>query len=111
MVIVQSSLFSKTYQACSVPSEAEILQWFSGNFANSGRWTSAGEFWTRNTSESHSAADASSLSQILEADAPAKYSLSPKAAAGILRRAEKRGKQLPEHLQAALAMVATTGNQ
>ena len=46
------------------------------------------------------------LSQILEADAPAKYSLSPKACAGILRRAERRGKELPPLLKAALIQQA-----
>ena len=35
-----------------------------------------------------------------------KYSLSPRAAAGILRRANKRGKTLPEQLQNSLEMVA-----
>jgi hypothetical protein len=37
---------------------------------------------------------------------PAKYSLSARAASGILRRAEKRGRVLPEHLAAALESVA-----
>ena len=35
-----------------------------------------------------------------------RYCLSPKACRGILRRAEKRGKTLPEPLEAALASVA-----
>jgi hypothetical protein len=35
-----------------------------------------------------------------------KYSLSARAAQGILRRAEKRGKTLPEALQKALETVA-----
>jgi cytidylate kinase len=42
------------------------------------------------------------LSQILEANAPEKYYLSAKACEGILRRAERRGKQLPEILKIAL---------
>ena len=42
----------------------------------------------------------------LEAEVPAKYYLSPKACAGILRRAERRGKTLPPHLEAALRSVA-----
>jgi hypothetical protein len=42
------------------------------------------------------------LSQILEADVPEKYSLSSKACEGILRRAAKRGKELPPMLQEAL---------
>ena len=46
------------------------------------------------------------LSSILEANAATKYSLSPKACAGILRRAERRGKTLPGHLEAALRSAA-----
>lgn len=47
----------------------------------------------------------STLSQILQANAPEKYSLSPKACAGIIRRAEKRGKELPSMLREALMEV------
>lgn len=50
---------------------------------------------------------ACSLAEILEPDAPAKYYLSARACAGILRRAEKRGKELPEHLKAALQAVVS----
>ena len=46
------------------------------------------------------------LSQILEEKAPEKYCLSPKACAGILRRAERRGKDLPPLLKAALIQQA-----
>ena len=56
----------------------------------------------RNTGEYPSAAKESTLSQILEADAPKKYYLSAKACAGILRRAERRGKALPPMLREAL---------
>ena len=44
----------------------------------------------------------SHLSQILEERALPKYSLSGKACMGILRRAEKRGKELPKILKTAL---------
>lgn len=44
----------------------------------------------------------SRLSQILEVCPPPKYSLSAKACRGILTRAEKRGKELPAELKAAL---------
>lgn len=44
----------------------------------------------------------SSLSDILEPNAPSKYYLSEKACRGILRRAERRGKELPEALRRAL---------
>ena len=57
---------------------------------------------TLNTGECPSAARESTLSQILEANAPEKYFLSAKACAGILRRAEKRGKELPPMLKEAL---------
>jgi hypothetical protein len=39
-------------------------------------------------------------------DIPAKFFLSPKACEGILRRAERRGKALPEALDRALRAVA-----
>src|SRR5574342_442710 len=70
------------------------------------------EFLTHSTSESPSDAVASSLSDILEPRVDPKYYLSPKAAAGILRRAEKRERSLPENLRAALELLAagtTTG--
>ena len=57
---------------------------------------------TPNILESHSAGDASFLSAILQADAPERYYLSKKACEGILRRAAKRGKQLPPMLKEAL---------
>jgi hypothetical protein len=44
----------------------------------------------------------SSLADVLQAEAPEKYYLSSKACDGILRRANKRGKTLPEPLQKAL---------
>jgi hypothetical protein len=47
------------------------------------------------------------LSQVLETGStPERYFLSPKACGGILRRAEKRGKKLPERLMLALKAVA-----
>jgi hypothetical protein len=72
---------------------------------------SLGEFWTVNTSEFHKDAVASLLSEVLESDAPSKYSLSPKAAAGIIRRSERRGKKLPPILKNALEIVASGGTE
>ena len=60
------------------------------------------EFSTRSFGESPSVAVGSRLSQILEDTPPPKYSLSAKACRGILARAERRGKPLPEELEAAL---------
>ena len=62
-----------------------------------------GAYWTPSTSGFHNGA-AASLSSVLEPaeSIPPKYYLSPKACAGILRRAEKRGKDLPAQLMKAL---------
>lgn len=76
-------------------------QSFKG-WKKSGSVVSPGRYWTVNTSESRNAADDCSLSEVLESNAPKKYYLSAKAAAGILRRAERRGRKLPEKLQEAL---------
>ena len=62
-------------------------------------------FSTLNTGESPSVAVESTLSSILEENAPEKYYLSAKACEGILRRAERRGKQLPEMLKTALEQM------
>ena len=48
-----------------------------------------------------------SLSDVLEPSVAPKFYLSARAAAGILRRAERRGKELPSHLQQALEALAT----
>ena len=53
--------------------------------------------------------NASHLSQILEVSPHPKYSLSAKACLGILNRAEKGGKVLPEILKTALTQQAARG--
>jgi hypothetical protein len=71
-------------------------------------------FWTLNGSEhngihapSRSAGDVCSLSDVLETQPlPQRFSLSAKACAGILRRAERRGKALPPMLKQALEQTA-----
>ena len=63
------------------------------------------ELLTLNTGESPSVAVESTLSQILEADVPEKYYLSARACEGILRRASRRGKKLPEILEMALKQM------
>ncbi|KVX33428.1 hypothetical protein WT32_02470 [Burkholderia anthina] len=73
-------------------------------------------FLTLSSSEWPSDAAVCSLSDILETgDVPQQYFLSAKACSGILRRAAKRGKELPAPLHRALTLVATmdrttTGN-
>ena len=61
-----------------------------------------GEFTTHSFGESPREENASRLSQILEDCPHQKYSLSAKACQGILNRAERRGKELPPELKAAL---------
>ena len=61
-----------------------------------------GESLTLNTTESPSVVVESFLSQILEEQVPERYFLSARACQGILRRAERRGKKLPEQLEVAL---------
>ena len=63
------------------------------------------EFLTLNTGECPNVVEESTLSQILEVNAPERYYLSAKACEGILRRAERRGKQLPPMLKEALEQM------
>lgn len=68
---------------------------------------SRGSLGTLNISDWPSAAAVCSLSQVLvRGSIPEQYFLSPTACAGILRRAENRGKTLPEPLMRALMAVA-----
>lgn len=82
--------------------EAITMRW-----EDDGAWL--GECMTRNTGESPNAAVVSRLSQILEVTPQEKYSLSAKACQGILRRAERRGKDLPELLKTVLLMQSESG--
>lgn len=81
---------------------ATMMRW-----EDDGAWL--GECMMRNTGESPNAAVGSRLSQILEATPQEKYSLSAKACQGILRRAERRGKDLPETLKTVLLMQSGSG--
>jgi hypothetical protein len=112
----QTSLFqpeggssSRTFPDYFPAKADEISPSFSRRWPSSGFTTSPGECWTADTSESpNDGAASSSLADVLQADVPSRYFLSPRAAAGILRRAEKRGRELPSHLLAALEAVART---
>ena len=89
----------------------EMREWSQATTAH---MASHGECLTLNMSEwtaldglSLSDDGVCSLSDILETgDVPRQYYLSPKACAGILRRAGNRGKELPEQLMRALRAVA-----
>lgn len=71
-----------------------------GTWTDDGAWL--GEYMTRNTGECPSVVVESRLSQILEATPHTKYCLSARACQGILRRAERRGKDLPKLLKEVL---------
>ena len=125
MEYIQDSLFGKMYQEHSVAtkekiSESSLKSWQeskkqkyqflclkkeSGNsqerlLVMDGQLH--GEHLMLNTTEFPNEDVESFLSQILQMNVLEKYYLSPKACLGILRRAEKRGKELPEILRIAL---------
>ena len=80
-------------------------------WANSGMGSPT-DFLTLNTSEWPSDAAVCSLSDILETgDVPQRFFLSATACRGILRRAEKRGKELPPTLRQALQQVAWASSE
>lgn len=60
----------------------------------------------RRVGESHKDENVYLLSSILLENVPDRYSLSPRACQGLLHRAAKRGKQLPEVLRTALERQA-----
>lgn len=127
MECIQLSLFGKTCQEHSVPMEEKISEpcwknlpaWNSqtllfldlrGGEADGakpeqspemdGLWL--GDSLTLNIGEFPNAERESRLSWILEDNVPQKYYLSARACQGILTRASRRGKHLPELLEQAL---------
>ena len=98
---LRSSKMSLVYLAAT---EEMILPRSFEGFQNSGICR-PGECWTLSTSESHSGGVECSLWQVLETAPAPKYFLRARACAGILRRAEKRGRELPEALRQALEAV------
>jgi hypothetical protein len=91
-----------------VKSEYQYLNLKNGG-ALGASWETAGALpggsTMLNTGEFPSVARESTLSQILQANVPEKYYLSAMACQGILRRAERRGKELPPMLKEALEEV------
>lgn len=127
MDCIQLSLFGKTCQERSAPTEEKIsgpcwknlpawnnqtLQFLDLRVGGAdgarpeqspetdGAWL--GDSLTLNIGESPSVANESLLSQILEVDVPLKYFLSARACRGILTRALRCGKALPDLLKTAL---------
>jgi len=81
---------------------------YSGDWSNSGMGSPI-EFWTLSISEWPSDAVVCSLPDTLETGVvPQRFFLSARACAGILRRAERRGKELPAPLRRALEAVAAS---
>lgn len=126
MEVIQLSLFGKMFPERSVPMEEKISEpcwknlpaWNNQTLQfldlrggadgakpeqspeTDGLWR--GDSWTVNISEWPSAESVSLLSSTLEVNAPEKYYLSARACQGILTRASRRGKKLPDLLQTAL---------
>lgn len=104
--IAPTGWFGRTSPASYPVQEDEILPPYFEGWMNSGMGGHT-ECLTLNTSEFHSDADVCSLSDVLEVgDVPRRFYLSATASKGILRRAEKRGKELPRQLRRALEAVA-----
>lgn len=105
--------FGRTSLVSCRRTEEGILVPSSGAWSNSGMGSPT-ECWTLSTSEwtgldglSLKDDGVCSLSDILETGpVPQRYFLTQRACAGILRRAEKRKRELPEPLRLALAAVA-----
>lgn len=92
----------KCLKKAGTPGGATTMKW-----EDDGAWL--GECMMRNTGESPNAAVVFRLSQILEETPQEKYSLSAKACQGILRRAERRGKDLPPVLKDVLLTQSESG--
>ena len=98
----------RTSPASCRRAEDGILEPFSEGWGNSGMGSPT-ECWTHNSSEFPNDAAVCSLSDVLEGgNVPPRFYLTARACTGILRRAEKRGKNLPPPLKAALAAVIQT---
>lgn len=126
MDCIQLSLFGKTCKERSAPTEEKISEpcwknlpaWNNQTLQfldlrrgadgtkpeqlpeTDGLWL--GDSLTLNIGESPKEESVSLLSQILEVNVPQKYYLSARACQGILTRASRRGKKLPDLLQMAL---------
>lgn len=104
------------FKPCSKKSEKvkfqclKVIDGLPLDWCNSPELKSHGGDWTHNIGESPNEEKESSLPRILQPmeDVPEKYYLSPRACAGVLRRAQERGKKLPEDLRIALELQSMT---
>ena len=107
------SSFGRMFPDSFLPTEEKISTGSLPSLTGSGI-LEHGELLMLNTSEWPSVEEGSSavsLAQILEPHVARKYYLSARACQGILRRAERRGKELPAQLRAALEAWATPTHQ
>ncbi len=102
-------LCSRMFPDFSVQTVEETLRKSSAFSWPSAGMGFAGACSIASFSESPSAAAGCSLSDVLESRVPPRFFLSARAAAGILRRAARRGRILPTHLQKALEELAARG--
>lgn len=101
-------LFGRTSPEFVRATTGEPLEPCSGVWANSGMGT-RGQALMLSTEAWRNGASVCSLSDILETgDQLQPYFLTQRACAGILRRAAKRGRELPPQLLASLMAVAQT---
>lgn len=95
------------YQATTdAISESSSLLWPTQGIA-----TLNGEFWIVSSSERPRDVSECSLSDVLQTEASSRYLLTTKAAEGVLRRSNRGGKTLPEHLQQALEYLVGQGSE
>ena len=102
-----NTLSGKMYPVFCPAQEDGTLAPLSQRWLNSGI-VEDGECWTLSISDWPSDASVCSLSAVLQppSEVHERFYLSAKACAGILRRAEARGKALPEALRVALSSRA-----
>lgn len=129
MEYIQSSLFGRTswgrsqamlgvtLKPCSKKSDRPTFQCLLLGDGQKPEWLevkgaeSHGERSMLNFGASPSTERESSLSQVLESGGgTSRYSLTPKACAGILRRVKAKGGKLPELLEAVLRRQAHDGD-
>lgn len=126
---IQLSLFGRTYpvlfhqqterilEPCLKKSQKPIFQCLQVANGQPQEWlegvklTPLGESLTLNFGEYPNVARESTLSEILEDNVLEKYYLSPKACLGILRRAKKKGRKLPDNLRIALEQKIAEGGE
>ena len=94
-------LFSKMSQDFSTATAGKTSEQSSIRWGNSGI-ASLGEFLTLNTLEHHKDAEESTLSEVLETNAPQEYFLTKEQLAVFLERASERKISLPEPFRLAL---------